>query len=82
MGRLVQIADGIVTAIYGQSVLNQVIGTDRQKIHLAQQAGHHQGCGWDFNHAANGNIRLEGHTAVGQLLFGQIQVRVALAQLA
>ena len=53
MQRVVQVRDRLVSAVNGQGVLDEVVGTDGQKIKVAKKDLEGQGGGGYFYHGAN-----------------------------
>ena len=81
MQRVVQMRHQLIGAINGQRVLNQVVGTDRQKIEMLQKHGHNQGCSGYLDHGANPNVAIR-HAARIQLRSRAINQFQGLANLA
>ncbi len=70
----------VIGTVNGQRVLNQVIGADRQKIHLLGKRLRRQGCRRDFYHAADRHGRVKRQSIGHQTGLGLRQRQQSLAQ--
>jgi len=67
MERFVKIGDVFVRSVYSNSVLDKVIGSDAEKIHLGRQHVRNGDGGRDFYHYSEGHILIERDSFSGQL---------------
>ena len=68
MSRLVKIRYVWVYAIYGQSILNEVIGSNREEVDFFSDFISHHSCRWDFNHDAYFDIWIKGDAFLIELI--------------
>ena len=80
MGRIVQMADRIVVAVDGQRVLDQVVGADREEVHVLGQHVDRQCRGRHLDHCADLHVRIVGLAGRVEFLARQRQLGHGLAQ--
>ncbi len=81
MQGVVEVRHGIVGAVDGQGVLDQVVGADGQKIQLLGEALHHERGGRNFDHAADLDAFIVGRMLGVQAFLGGLDVVQGLVQL-
>ena len=71
MQRVVQVRHGLVCAVHGERVLDEVVGADRQEIELFQERAHREHGGGDLDHPAHRDGSIERHVLLAQALLGR-----------
>src|SRR5882672_4917421 len=79
--RIVQVRYGVVRAVYGQRVLDQVVGTDGQEIEATREGPERQRSGRDLDHATDPDAVVVGDAIRVQTLLGLLHQLQSLLQL-
>ena len=54
----IQRRDPLIGSVDGEGVLNEVIGSDREKVHFLRKCRGHERCGGDFDHHSDLDVRV------------------------
>ena len=71
MQRVIEMGDFFISAVYRQSVLNQVVGADGQKVELLDKHTECQSCGRYLDHAADFHLAIIRDALIIQILLGR-----------